>query len=143
MKKLLISLSLLVFAHAALAQADHKAIQAPIIGFFNGLSLIDADTLKHYTSGDFQLLEDGEIWTLDTLINRVMPRKNAGINRVNRFEFIRTTRQGNMAWVSYWNTALFSKGDKQQTVRWMESAVLIKEKGDWKIQMLHSTPLKK
>lgn len=134
---------LLVFATTASAQNDKEKIKNAVAGFFNGLSLIDADSLQYYSTTDFHLLEDGEIWNLDTLVNRIMPRKNAGIKRVNEFEFIRLEQKGSMAWVSYHNTAIFSKGDKQRISKWIESAVLQKEKGRWKIQMLHSTPLEK
>lgn len=141
MKKILISVFLSFIMIIGIAQSETQKIHASVVGFFNGLSLIDVDTLRHYSTADFHLLEDGEIWNLDTLLNKVMPRKNAGINRVNKFVFERTEVMGKMAWVSYHNSAEFSKGDKKQTVRWMESAVLRKEKRKWKIQMLHSTPL--
>jgi hypothetical protein len=117
-------------------------IESSIVGFFNGLSLVNPDTLKFYSTPDFQLLEDGEVWTLDTLIARVMPRQKANIQRINTFKFIRTEVSGKMAWVSYDNAAEFRLGDKQQTKKWMESAVLVKNKGSWKIQLLHSTKLK-
>jgi hypothetical protein len=142
MKKVLFIFLLVISSMPALAQKDKEQIEASVIGFFNGLSLIDADTLGYYTTSDFQLLENGEVWNLDTLIHKVMPRKNAGITRVNKFEFIKTEQNGTMGWVSYNNSAELSKGDKKQTIRWLESAVLIKQKGRWKIRMLHSTKLK-
>ena len=40
------------------------------------------------------------------------------------------------------STAGFSAGNRQQTVRWLESAVLTREEGKWKIAVLHSTRLK-
>ncbi len=144
MTKLFTISLLFVFATtSASAQNDQEKIKNAVTGFFNGLSLIDADSLQYYSTTDFHLLEDGEIWNLDTLVNRIMPRKNAGIKRVNEFEFIRLEQKGSMVWVSYHNTAIFSKGDKQRISKWIESAVLQKEKGRWKIQMLHSTPLEK
>jgi hypothetical protein len=125
-----------------LAQKDRNKIEATVVGFFNGLSLVNADTLKFYATPDFQLLEDGQVWNMDTLINKIMPRKNSKIERVNTFEFIRTEQSGNMAWVSYNNSAEFRLGEKHQIMRWLESAVLTKRKGNWKIQLLHSTKLK-
>ena len=123
------------------AQKDKTKIEGTIIGFFNGLSLINTDTLKYYSTADFHLLEDGEIWNLDTLIHKVEPMKNSGVERINKFEFIRTHQSGNIAWVSYRNSAEFRRGDKQQSVSWLESVVLVKNKGKWKIQMMHSTKL--
>jgi hypothetical protein len=132
----------LFFSSILFAQKDKTVIEASVAGFFNGLSLIDADTLKFYSTADFLLLEDGQVWNLDTLVNKIMPRKSMNIKRVNAFQFISTEQEGSMAWVSYYNTAEFSRDEKKQTVRWLESAVLKKERGKWRIKMLHSTKLK-
>ena len=133
---------LVIFSTPLYAQKDKYNIEATIVGFFNGLSLINPDTLRYYLTTDFQLLEDGHVWNLDTLISKIMPRKNVGIQRTNKFEFIKTEQDDDVAWTSYNNSAEFRQGEKQQTVKWLESAVLIKSKGRWKIQMLHSTKLK-
>jgi hypothetical protein len=142
MKRLLLISLLLISSAEIFAQTDKIKIESSIVGFFNGLSLVNPDTLKFYSTPDFQLLEDGEVWTLDTLIARVMPRQKSNIQRINTFKFIRTEVSGKMAWVSYDNAAEFRLGDKQQTKKWMESAVMVKNKGSWKIQLLHSTKLK-
>jgi hypothetical protein len=142
MKKIVIITLTVIFSTASFAQKDKSKIEAGIVGFFNGMSLVNADTLRFYSMPDFQLLENGEVWDLDTLISKVMPRKDSKILRVNKFEFIRTEQAGNMAWVTYHNFAEFNLGEKKQTVHWMESAVLVKDEGRWKLQMLHSTKLK-
>lgn len=142
MKNLLVLMLFIASSTVVYAQKEKSEIEAAIAGFFNGLSLVDTDTLQYHTTSDFHLLEDGHVWNLDTLIAKVMPRKNSKIQRTNSFVFIKTERKGDMAWVSYNNTADFRLGEKQQTVKWLESAVLIRKKGRWKIQMLHSTKLK-
>ena len=142
MRIMLLASLFVMYSTNLLAQKDKDKIEASVVGFFNGLSLVNADTLKYYSTTDFQLLEDGKVWNMDTLISKIMPRKNSKIERINTFEFIRTEQSGNMAWVSYNNSAEFKLGDKQQIMRWMESAVLTKSKGSWKIQLLHSTKLK-
>lgn len=142
MKSILFIAVFIICSNSLLAQKDKNKIEATVAGFFNGLSLVDPDTLKYYSTPDFQLLEDGQVWNLDTLISKVMPRKNSKIVRVNKFDFIKTAQSGNMAWVSYHNSAEFRLGEKQQILRWMESAVLIRTGGSWKIQLLHSTKLK-
>lgn len=141
MKKAL-SVAVILFCSTALmAQKKNQPVEAAVVGFFNGLSLRNSDTLKFYTTADFQLLENGEVWNLDTLINKITPLKGSEITRTNHFDFITTSIKGNMAWVSYHNRADFRKGEKQQSVKWLESAVLLKEGGRWKIQLLHSTTL--
>jgi len=142
MRVMLFASLFVMYSMNLLAQKDKNKIEGTVVGFFNGLSLVNADTLKYYSTADFQLLEDGQVWNMDTLVNKIMPRKNSKIERVNSFQFIRIEQRGNMAWVSYNNSAEFRLGEKQQIMRWMESAVLTKSNGSWKIQMLHSTKLK-
>lgn len=143
MKKILLFLVAISFTQALSAQKETGNIKSAVNGFFNGLSLLNADTIRNYVTSDFHLIEDGEIWNTDTLLNKVLhPARNKNVKRTNAFEYYRIEQTANTAWVSYHNTAVFSLGDKSQTVKWMESAVLVREKGRWKIQMLHSTPLK-
>jgi hypothetical protein len=142
MRAILVFSLFILYSTNLMAQKDKLKIESSVVGFFNGLSLVNADTLKYYSTPDFQLLEDGQVWNMDTLINKIMPRKNSKIERLNSFEFIRTVQAGNMAWVSYNNSAEFRLGEKQQIMRWMESAVLSRSRGIWKIQLLHSTKLK-
>lgn len=140
----LLALLFLILLHGstASAQSENKKIEAAVIGFFNGMSLLNDDTLKHYTSIDFQLLEDGEVWNMDTLLHKIRPGKGRNIKRVNAFEFIRVEQEDSRAWISYYNTAVFSQGDKSRTVKWLESVVLVKQAGRWRIQLMHSTVVK-
>ncbi|RPD46535.1 DUF4440 domain-containing protein [Paracnuella aquatica] len=139
MKKICLLILLMIFSGVIVAQKDQQAIQATIVGFFNGLSLLNADTLRYYTTADFELLEDGEQWTMDTLLNKMAPMKGSNVIRINSFNFLTTRIHGNTAWVSYDNTADYQLGEKRQQVRWLESAVLVKNKDRWIIQLLHST----
>jgi len=132
-------LFVLFFNITSFCQKEKDSIEASISKFFDGLSEIDAKKLKAYTTDDFILLENGQLWNIDTLINKMSTPKNAGIKRINKFQFIKTEQNGDIAWVSYHNTAEFSLNEKQQTINWLESAVLRKENGRWKIKLLHST----
>lgn len=143
MKKILCLLAIvLFFSSKPYAQKDKDSIEAAISRFFDGLSEFNYDKLRDYSTTDFLLLEDGLVWNLDTLISKVNPRKNMNIVRINKFSFIKTEQNGNMAWVSYHNTADFSLGEKHQTIKWLESAVLTKDKGRWRIKMMHSTKMR-
>jgi pimeloyl-ACP methyl ester carboxylesterase len=122
--------------------SSNEALHQPIIGFFDGLSLIREDLLFEHTTKDFVLLEAGMIWNNDTLINRIRPLKNTNFERKNSFTFLSTKQQGNVAWVSYWNQATINRNGKSSTLKWLESVVLVREMGRWKIQLMHSTPMK-
>ena len=142
MKRILALLTLaLFFSYSSFAQIDKTQIEAAIVQFFDGLSELNNDKLKDITTPDFLLLEVGDVWNLDTLINKIAPLKNMKYDRKNRFEFIKTEQSGNTACVSYHNWADFTVNTNQRTVRWLESAVLINEKGKWRIKLLHSTQI--
>ena len=129
----------LFFQVKSYSQKEKDSIEITITRFFDGLSEIDAGKLKAHSTTDFILLENGHLWNMDTLVNKITNPKIPGVKRVNKFQFIKTEQDGKMAWVSYYNSADFSLNEKQQTANWLESAVLVKEKGRWKIKMLHST----
>ena len=140
--KRIFCLLLLALSISLTSFAQKEKIETSIVKFFDGLTEVDVEKLKEYTTMDFILLEHGEIWNMDTLIHKISAGRNANIKRVNKFEFIKTEQKRKVAWVSYHNTAEISFNERQRTVRWLESAVLRKEKGRWKIKLLHSTRLK-
>lgn len=141
MKQLLLSLSLLA-ALAATAAAQDAALESPVRRFFDGLAQQNDSLLRSTVTDDFQLLEVGEVWNLDTLLQKMAPMRGRNIRRDNSFSFLRTERRGNTAWASYHNTAVFTNpAGQQRTVRWLESVVLVQGKGGWKIRMMHSTLL--
>ena len=143
MKKLICLAALfVVFTTTPFAQKEKDSIEATIVHFFDGLSEFNNDKMRDCSTSDFLLLEDGEVWNLDTLINKITPRKKLNIQRINKFQFIKTEQNGKVAWVSYYNTADFRRDDKQQTIRWLESVVLTKEGKKWRIKQMHSTKLK-
>lgn len=125
-------------------QSDNgnEFLYQPIRGFFEGLSLVREDLLFEHTTKDFVLLEAGMVWNNDTLIKRIAPLKNTNFERKNSFTFLSTKQQGDVAWVSYWNQAIINRNGKTSTPKWLESVVLVKESGRWKIQLMQSTPIR-
>jgi len=111
----------------------------PVQELFSAMSAVDHNKMRSLVTTDFQLLEAGEDWSMDDLVNVVKPSKN---KRRNYFNLIKTKVSGDMAWVSYWNKATFTSKNKSRSVAWLESAVMIKEGSTWKIQILHSTRIK-
>jgi hypothetical protein len=117
----------------------NEAVFKPVQALFSAMSAIDHTKMKKVVTDDFQLLEAGEDWDIEDLINVV---KSSEYKRRNYFGVIKTKISGDMAWVSYWNKATFNNGQEESAVAWLESAVMIKVASEWKIQMLHSTRIK-
>ena len=123
---------------------DEEKIKDVIIQLFDGFAQLDYTKIKKQTTSDFMLLENGAVWNNDTLMKKINWSKNKyeSFKRVNRIEFIRTEIRGNTAWTCFYNEADFRMDSTTRFVRWLESAVLIKQRNEWKIQQFHSTVLK-
>ena len=118
---------------------DHPAFQ-PVKELFAAMSKHDGEAMQATATDDFQLLEHGEDWTMQRLIDAVQP-KGKPYERKNFFNQIRARQVGDVAWISYWNKAEILREGNLRTVVWLESAVVVKEDDRWKVQLLHSTRL--
>jgi ketosteroid isomerase-like protein len=135
--------ALLPFHGFAQDKNEHTAVRQTVVDFFETLSTFDDDGLRRCVTHDFILLEDGERWSIDTLIAKVKPMRKVNFKRINKLIFTSLEQKDDLAWTAYDNEAIITVDGKQRTVQWLESAVLRKENGKWKIAMLHSTRIKK
>lgn len=129
---------ILFFSGVANAE-DHPAFQA-VKELFAAMSKHDGKAMQETATEDFQLLEHGEDWTMEKLVDAVQP-KGKPYERKNFFSQIRARQSGDVVWVSYWNKAEIRRESGLRTVVWLESAVMIREDGRWKVQLMHSTRL--
>jgi hypothetical protein len=126
------------------ADAAQQTVQSVIRGVFEAMSALDMESVRSYCKPDIKILESGKIWNLDSLALRINGAKAAGnMKRVNKIDFLDTRINGNVAWTYYNNEAIFTSDDKTFSIKWLESAVLVREKGEWKISFLHSTTLER
>jgi hypothetical protein len=138
-----ISFFLLLITHFSFAQTPEKVeVQQVITRFFDALSVANIPQMKAEVLDGFILLENGEIWTIDTLANKISRPKPEGYLRQNSFDFIETKIEKNRAWVYYKNKAEITSKTRNATIKWLESAILRKEKGRWRMEFMHSTPMK-
>ncbi|MCA0446123.1 MAG: nuclear transport factor 2 family protein [Bacteroidetes bacterium] len=123
---------------------EQQEIQKTVVNMFEALSNRDSICLKAHCTTDITLYEYGQIWTIDTLINKAITKNtDADFKRTNSFEFINTEKDKNTAWVTYRLTSVITKNNKQTTVQWLETVVLANEKKQWKVKHLHSTLIKR
>lgn len=69
--------------------------------------------------------------------------KAEDFKRINSFEFVNTTINKKTAWVTYYLQSTITRNNQQEIINWMETVILLKEKNQWKITVLHSTRLVK
>ena len=107
---------------------------------FAAMSAFDYTRMESAVTNDFQLLEDGEVWDINTLISAIRPGEDPYVRR-NFFSLIKTESKNEIAWVSYWNRATFTASGSVSEWIWLESALLIKGEEGWQVQLMHSTPV--
>lgn len=128
-------------------QADIDSVKSLISKSFQAIfSDLDSTAVSKYYTNDFILLENGEVWNNDSIANYI--RKGQAnkqeYSRLNRFDFLKSVHNENSIWVAYDNYAVFVKEkDTLGKAHWLESAVAIKENNKWKLQLLHSTMVRK
>ncbi len=123
---------------------EEITVQQTIENLFAALTNVDTTAMKNFTTSTVRFYEYGEVWLMDTLISKVMKSKSIpDFKRTNQFEFVNTTINKNTAWVTYYLQTTFTRNGKEELVKWMETVVLIKDKKQWKIDVLHSTRLPK
>lgn len=136
----LIILILLYFTASESKQPSEEAkVQQVIHTVFEAFSSGSTITIEQVVTADVKILEHGEVWTLDTVRVHFKKPRPADFKRINTLEFFQTEITDNMAFVSYYNTANVHVNNKDRVVKWLESAVLVKESEKWKVKMLHST----
>ncbi len=147
MKKIQLLLLAILFTTLLLAQPqlskNQQVVQETIIKMFNALSNRDSVALKLYCTDDIRFYEYGQIWNLDTMINKGIRLNTApDFKRINTIDFINTNISNQTAWATYYNQADITRNGKPTTLKWLETVVLVREKKNWKIKVLHSTLIK-
>jgi Domain of unknown function (DUF4440) len=147
-RNILLNLLLILQFFTAEAQTRwtkmEQKVQLVVTEMFQALADRDFDKLKANCTSDIIVLENGVVWNLDTLQEKInLSKAIPDFNRVNTIEFTDTRIKGKTAWVSYYNRADYIRNGKKSYVQWLESVVLVKEERKWRVQMLHSTVVKR
>ncbi|MFT3678689.1 MAG: nuclear transport factor 2 family protein [Ferruginibacter sp.] len=111
---------------------------------FDDLAKRDSVSLKSDCAADITLYEYGQVWNMDTLVNKaIISNTAADFKRINTFDFIDTETDKNTAWVTYRLRSVITRDSKEVIMQWIETVVLMKQKEHWKIKHLHSTLIKR
>lgn len=134
---------LIVIASSAVYGQSYPIAETPeqaITYFFDGLAELNDSKTRTYVTSDFMLVENGEVWNMDTLSNHLSGMKGADFSRKNSFQYERQVTTGASAWVVYHNQADIMYNGRPRMIQWIESALLVRDKAKgWRIQLLHST----
>jgi len=144
MRKYLFVIILLMAVLQGYAQSkqEQQLIQAPLLKFFDAMSAQQPDAIKAVVTQDFTLFENGKVWNTDSVTFSMGRYKGLDVKRMNKLDFLKTERINNISLVSYYNTADMTYNGKRLVMKWLESAVLLREKQAWRIKVLHSTEIR-
>ena len=99
---ILFCISTKVKAQEQVSGGQH-AVQQTIIKLLAALSNGNSAGLKLFSTSEVKFYEYGQVWTMDTLIQKVMVMSKAtDFKRINSFEFANTTINKKTAWVTYY-----------------------------------------
>ncbi len=107
---------------------------------------LKSERIANYYTYDFLLIENGEIWNNDSVRNYLEKARlrTPKSKRENKFDFFNIEIQENIAWVSYFNTAIFTTENfPPRIINWMETVIAIRTEKGWRIKLLHNSAGKK
>ena len=118
---------------------EAKEVEAARNRFFAAISSYDPDSIRAAATPDIALLEDGLVWSMDSLLSTVTWLEEEGLRIEYAFENDRVRLEGPVAWMTYKNRGILSAEGGADTLHWVESALFREEEGEWKMILLHST----
>lgn len=144
---LIIAATLLILTLPAplTAQDDgmpEAAVEGTVVAFFDALEASDYDSLRAVVTADFELVEDTAIMSTDEFVSFAKSFREGGTTLTWKLGDFNTEIRRSVAWTRYRNRGRMTSPDGAVTrLEWLESAVLVKVDGQWKIDRLHSTPI--
>jgi ketosteroid isomerase-like protein len=119
---------------------ESKALQQAVIDFFHTFFVKrDKDALLAMLTDDYLLLEDRELLDRAGVLG-LMPGDDIGYERTDEFDFRLVKVHGEMGYLVYFLTSKINDRQKgRRERRFLESAVMRKSGGGWKMALLHST----
>jgi ketosteroid isomerase-like protein len=106
---------------------------------FAALAAEDIPKLRAIIAPDFYAFETGGRITGDALVDLMKKAHAAGKVYVWTVNEPEVHIDGGMAWITYLNRGSIKDSSETKNVSWLESAILRREAGNWRIQFLHST----
>jgi ketosteroid isomerase-like protein len=118
--------------------ADQIQLTEAIRSFFAAATADDLDKLHAVTTPDFYAFDAGGRFTRDALMDMIKAAHAAGKVYVWTVNEPEVHISGDLAWITYVNRGSIKDASGTKDVTWLESAVLQKEKGAWRIHFFHS-----
>ncbi|HMA19627.1 MAG TPA: nuclear transport factor 2 family protein, partial [Gemmatimonadaceae bacterium] len=123
------------------APADDAAAVKQLIKDYYSIyfTSLDKPRYRSLLTEDYRLLEDGEILDTEGDIG-FMPKPEDDYKRTDSFDFRYVKVQGDVAYAVYFlKSAITDRKEGARTKEYLESAILRRSAGAWRMALLHST----
>ena len=126
-------------APCASSPADEAQVVAALRAMYTAATADDLDRFHAVAAADFYAYDNGKRFDGDALmalIKTLHTQGNVFVWQVNDPE---VHIDCDMAWITYVNRGSLRTATQHQPLTWLESAVLQRQSGVWRIQFFHST----
>jgi hypothetical protein len=132
-----------LFPTGSMAQGieDSVAIVQLLKADYGTMVAYDIKKHREYCTSDYLLIENGEIWDMEKEAEWYKKNVHRSLQRRDYFNFKLLKVQGSSAYAVYELKSEFIENEKLTTRQWNESAVFRKVNDQWKIALIHSSPL--
>ena len=124
-----------VCAGSPQAEAD---IDRTIQALFDALRSEDTAAFQRLTTSSFYAFDVGKRYVGTELVNVVKNAHGRGVQLNWSVGPLDTDVGCNVAWSAWENVGSAGIPPDVRPVRWLESAVLVRQNGDWKVDFFHS-----
>jgi len=118
---------------------DQEKVIEAVRSMYAALTADDLDKFRAVTAPNFYAFDLGKRFTGDALMDLIKTAHAAGKVYVWTVNEPEVHISGDIAWITYINHGSVKDASGTKDVTWLESAVLQKEKGTWRIHFFHST----
>jgi len=113
-------------------------VERTIHDFFDALRKDDEVLFKRLTTESFYSFDVGKRYDEAELVDAVRSTHARGVQINWSIGPVDTKLGCDVAWSAWENVGSAGIPPDLQAVRWLESAVIVRENGDWKIDFFHS-----
>jgi len=118
---------------------DQEQVVDAMRTMYSAATKDDLTLFRSVAAPGFYAYDLGKRFTGDELMALIKGRHEAGVVYVWRVTEPEVQIDGNTAWITYVNRGSITDVSGAKDVTWLESAVLRKVGGTWRIQFFHST----
>jgi hypothetical protein len=130
-------------ARAAAQQLTDAQTQVvkPVSDILKAAEVDDVRTFDSLVTSGFYMYDEGKRWDGDSIMTEIRKLHESGMRLQWKVTNPDVHIQGHTAWVAYLNEGIFTNASGATKREWLESAFLIKVRGKWLIEFVHSTPV--